>query len=145
MTRQLQMTVILSTLVLLLAVGWPISLWSLGECLHFRGPLPISLWSLGECLHFRGPLPISLWSLGECLYFRGPLPNRWGWLTEPWGFGRTPVKNHWFNTCDRSTTAAAYDLCCNDLLNNFSGPHDAYWCVVNSVLLTVGPNTLKFD
>src|SRR6218665_465576 len=77
MTRQLQMTVILSTLVLLLAFGWP----------------------------------ISLWSLGECLYFRGPLPNRWGWLTEPQGFGRTPVKNHWFNAWDRSTTACKHSPC----------------------------------
>src|SRR6218665_1365142 len=39
--------------------------------------------------------PQSLWTLHECLYFRGPLPNPWGWLTEPLGFGRTPVKNHW--------------------------------------------------
>src|SRR6218665_937032 len=98
MTRQLQMTVIIfSPFGPLLACGWP----------------------------------ISLWSLGECLYFRGLLPNFWGWLTEPQqGFGRTPVKNHWFNTGDRSTTAAAYELCCNDLLNNFSGPLDAYWCVL---------------
>src|SRR6218665_396966 len=56
---------------------------------------------------------------------------------EPLGLAhRTPrirsntIKNHWFNTCDRSTTAAAYDLCCNDLLNNFSGSLDAYWCVL---------------
>src|SRR6218665_1542599 len=96
MTRQLKMAVILSTHTLLLAVIWP----------------------------------ISLWSLGECLYFRGPLPTPWGWLDEPQGFGRTSVKNHWFNTCDRSTTAAVYELCCcNDLLNNFSGLLDAYWCV----------------
>src|SRR6218665_3574838 len=109
MTRQLQMTVILSTLVLLLAVGWPISLWGLGECLHVRGPLL----------------------------------NPWGWLTEPQRFGRTPVKNHWFSTCDRSITAAAYELCCNDLLNNFSGPLDAYWCVVNSVFTHCGPQYAK--
>ena len=113
MNRQLQMAVILSTLVLLLAVGWPISLWSLGECLHFRGPLP-----------------------NPC----------WGWLTEPQRFRRTPVKNHWFNTCNRSTTAAAYELCCNDLLKNFSGPlmrTGAYWCVVNSVFTHCGPQYVK--
>jgi len=40
MALQLQMTVILSTLILLLAVGWPISLWSLGEYLYFRELLP---------------------------------------------------------------------------------------------------------
>ena len=39
--------------------------------------------------------PQSLWTLHECLYLRLPLPNPWGWLTEPQGFGRTPVKNHW--------------------------------------------------
>src|SRR6218665_1537028 len=98
-----------STLVLLLAVGWPISLWSLGECLHFRGPLP----------------------------------NPCGWLTEPQRFSRTPVKNHWFNACDRSTTAAAHELSCNDLLNNFSWPLDAYWCAVNSVFTHSGPQYAK--
>src|SRR6218665_2730802 len=101
-----------STLVLLLAVGWFISLWSLGECVHFRGPLP----------------------------------NPCGWLTEPQKFSRTPVKNHWFNAWDRSTTAAAYELCCNDLLIILVGPLmriGAYWCVVNSVFTHCGPQYAK--
>src|SRR6218665_3100964 len=55
-------------------------------------------------------------------------------FAEPLGLAHrtpgTPAKNHWLNTGDRSTTAAAYELCCNDLLNNFSGPLDAYWCVL---------------
>ena len=40
MARQLQMTVTLSTLLLLLVGGWPQSLWTLHECFYFRGPLP---------------------------------------------------------------------------------------------------------
>src|SRR6218665_1066605 len=111
MTRQLQMTVNLSTLVLLLLAYFTLE---------------------------SGRMFIN---------FRGHLPNPWGWLTEPQGFGRTPVKNHWFNTCDRSTTAAAHELCCcNDLLNNFSGPLmriGAYRCVVNSVFTHCGPQYAK--
>src|SRR6218665_2688479 len=67
MARHLQMAVIPPTLFLLLVAGWPKESYS---------------W------------PQSLWTLHECLCFRGPLPNPWGWLTEPLGFGRTPVKNH---------------------------------------------------
>ena len=66
MTRQLQMKVILSTLVLLLAVGWPVSLWSLGECLHFRGPLPNPWGWLTEPQRF-GRIPVRTTGLTHAI------------------------------------------------------------------------------
>src|SRR6218665_2184276 len=83
---------------------------------------------------------------GRMLIFQRTYAKPVGWLNKPKGLGRTPVKNHWFNTGDRSTTAAAYELCCSDLLNNFSGPlmrTGAYWCVVNSVFTHCGPQYAK--